>query len=316
MPSMIKMNGELADYHYKRLSSLQLQTAMRVHTHVRRFMGSFLFDEGFSEIPPVILSPLTDPLNHPTLDPVLSCYGYKYQLTKSMIFHKQLAVMAQEKIFCFSPNLRFEPEDKCESGRHLFEFTQLDLEMANATRDDAMELMERMYVALMEYCEKELSSELNSIGRTLTVPSAPFRRITFNDALERYGEDFEAILSAESKEPVWIIDIPLLDREFYDLEDPTQKGILLDMDLIYPEGFGEASSGGEREYKYERIVERIHKKDQDEKDYALLLQMASKGLLPSAGFGIGIERIVRFICGFEHIEDAALFPKIPGKYCI
>jgi asparaginyl-tRNA synthetase len=311
-----ELKEKVADYHYTRLTSKEMQTAMKVHTHVRRYMGDFLFKEGFVEIPPVILSPLTDPLNHPTLDPVLTCYGHKYQLTKSMIFHKQLALLSQEKIFCFSPNLRFECEDKAESGCHLFEFTQLDLELKDAPREVSMDLMERMYVGLMQYCKEALSDELAWLKRTIPVPTQPFKRVSYTEAKEQYGPDFEDVLSKEATEPFWIVDIPLLDREFYDREDPEQEGILRDMDLIYPEGFGEASSGGEREFEYDRIVERIHKKEQDTKDFSILLEMASKGLVPSSGFGIGVERLVRYICGFERIEDAALFPKVPGKLCI
>jgi asparaginyl-tRNA synthetase len=234
-----------------------------------------------------------------------------------MIFHKQLAVMAYEKIFSFSPNLRFEPLERTESGRHLFEFTQLDLEVRNASREDVMRLMERMYTGLMEYCAKELADDLAEIGRTLTVPTAPFKRVAYKEAEAEYGKTFETDLSRAEKEPFWIIDIPLLDREFYDREDPERPDILLDMDLIYPEGFGEASSGGEREWEYSQIMRRIDKKQQDPSDFCVLVDLAKEGkILPSAGFGIGIERLVRYICGFDRIETAALFPKVPGKLCI
>ncbi|MDD4281580.1 MAG: asparagine synthetase A [Candidatus Methanofastidiosa archaeon] len=307
---------EVTDYA-ERVSSHEMQVAMKVHTHVRRYLGDFLFREGFIEIPPVILSPITDPLNHPTLDPTFTCYGHNYQLTKSMIFHKQLAVLGYDKIFSFSPNLRFEPLERVKSGRHLFEFTQLDLEVRNASRDDVMALMERMYAGLMAYCVETLKDDLASIGRTLTVPAAPFRRVGFLDAKEQYGESFENDLSRDSTDPLWIVDIPLLDREFYDREDPERPNILLDMDLLYPEGYGEASSGGEREWEYAQIMKRIEKKEQDPLDFCVLVDLAQEGkIVPSAGFGIGIERLVRYICGFDRIEMAALFPKVPGKLCI
>jgi asparaginyl-tRNA synthetase len=88
------------------------------------------------------------------------------------------------------------------------------------------------------------------------------------------------------------------------------------MDLIYPEGYGEAVSGGERENEYERIKYRIHKKGQTYAQFKNYLKCAKEGLPPSAGFGIGIERLTRYICGLERIEEASLFPKIPGKACI
>ncbi|MHC1604865.1 MAG: asparagine synthetase A [Candidatus Methanofastidiosia archaeon] len=307
---------KIIDHHYARLKSEQLQAVSIVQSHVRRFLGNFLFDRGFVEIPPVILSPITDPLDNPTLDPRVSCYGSNYQLTKSMIFHKQFALLAHPKIFCFSPNLRFECVEKVETGKHLFEFTQLDLEIKGASREEVMDLEEKMFVSLIKYCKKEVAGELQMFGRELKVPKTPFLRVEYETAEKLAGEHFEDELSRDASEPFWIVDIPLEAREFYDREDSGKKGYLLDMDMIYPEGFGEASSGGEREYEFERIVERIKKKQQDMSNFSILLSMASKGLEPSAGFGIGIERLVRYICGFKRIDDVALFPKIPGRLCL
>jgi asparaginyl-tRNA synthetase len=140
--------------------------------------------------------------------------------------------------------------------------------------------------------------------------------MTYKEAYKTYGEDFEEKISQDHKEPVWLIDIPLSSREFYDKEDPDHPGVLRDMDLIYPEGYGEAISGGEREHVYERITTRIQQKGQTLEQFKEYLQLAQQGLPPSAGFGIGIERLTRFICGLSSIEEASLFPKIPGKTCI
>ena len=119
-----------------------------------------------------------------------------------------------------------------------------------------------------------------------------------------------------NKEPIWIVDMPLKNREFYDKEYVNKPGYLKDMDLIYPEGYGEALSGGEREYEYELIKKRILKKGQALTQFKKYLELAKGDLPPSAGFGIGIERLTRFICGLKRIEEASLFPKIPGKECI
>ena len=88
------------------------------------------------------------------------------------------------------------------------------------------------------------------------------------------------------------------------------------MDLIYPEGYGEALSGGERENRYDRIIQRILKKGQKLSQFKEYLIMAREDLPPSAGFGIGIERLTLFICGLKGIDEVSLFPKIPGKHCI
>ncbi|KAA8923501.1 asparagine synthetase A [Thermoplasma sp.] len=299
---------EISDH----LEKPELYHALKVQSSIRSITSEFLKERGFIEVPPVIISVLTDPLNHPVFDPTIDYYGYRYSLTKSMIFHKHLLTKHFDRIFTFSPNIRLEEQDKVKTGRHLAEFTQLDLEMKGASRDEVIGLGEEMIIDLFRKIKKTNGEDLKFFGRDLAIPSRPFKRIAYLDAYRQYGEDFEHILSSEMKEPFWIVDIPLEKREFYDREDPSRPGILVDMDLIYPEGYGEALSGGEREYELSRIIDRIHRKGQTEEQFKWYIEFAREGLNPSAGFGIGIERLTRFICGLERIEDAHPFPKIPG----
>ena len=170
--------------------------------------------------------------------------------------------------------------------------------------------------ALIKTVRKTCKKELKELGREIKIPKTPFKQFAYEEAYEKYGEDFEKKLSEEHKEPIWVVDIPLKCREFYDKENPEKPGYLRDMDLIYPEGYGEALSGGEREYEYERIKTRIHKKGQTLVKFKEYVKLAKDGLPASAGFGIGIERLTRFICGLDKIEDTSLFPKVPGKHCI
>ncbi len=306
---------ELEQYG-KRLSSPYLRKAMKIHSDVRKFMSDFLKNErDFVEIPPVIISAITDPLNHPTTKSQVQVYGYTYELTKSMIFHKQIAMHALDKIFSFSPNIRLEPTERKKTGRHLIEFTQIDVEQKNASRDDVIDLAEDLVIYTIKKLLEKDSDILKSVGRDLKVPTKPFKRIAYAEALKNYGEDFETKLSKEAKEPFWLIDIEIMEREFYDREDPARPGILLDMDLIYPEGFGEASSGGEREYELDQIYKRIAKKGQTPEQFKWYIEFVKKfGLIPSAGFGIGIERFVRFVMGAKDVKDVTLFPKAPGEY--
>jgi len=113
----------------KRFSSPLLKDALKIHSDIRKFMADFLREEGFIEIPPVIISGVTDPLNHPTSKSQVEVNGFNYELTKSMIFHKQIILQSLDKIFSFSPNVRLEPVERKETGRHLIEFTQLDVEV-------------------------------------------------------------------------------------------------------------------------------------------------------------------------------------------
>lgn len=289
---------------------------LKIQSKIRRILADYLESKDFIEISPVILSPMTDPLNHPTAPGDVECYGRKYHLTQSMIFHKQVALKTLDKIFVFSPNVRLEGKERKDTGRHLFEFTQLDLEIKGAKREDVIRLCEEMIKDLITSIKESCKDELEQLQREIKVPKTPFKRISYKEAYERYGEDFETIISKKNKEPVWIIDMPIMQREFYDKEHKDKKGYLADMDLIYPEGYGEALSGGEREFEYERIKKRMKIKGKKYSEFKEYLKIAEKGLPPSAGFGIGIERLTRFICGLKKIEEATLFPKIPGEKCV
>ena len=230
---------------------------LRIKSEIVFTAGQFLREEGFLEILPVLLSPITDPLHHETYGGSVDYYGTPYQLTKSMILHKQLALRTVPRIFCFSPNVRMEPAERAPLGRYLAEFVQLDLEIRDATRDDVMALGEGLLVRILSAVSARCADELRALGRDLRVPSAPFDRISFDDAAALHGEPFDDALSAERLSPAWIVDFPRRVREFYDREDPHRPEVLLDMDLLYPEGFGEALSGGEREFKLERILDRL-----------------------------------------------------------
>lgn len=303
----------LAKKYYERFRDPAMREMLIVKTQVRNAMANYLFNNGFLEISAVMVSPETDPLCHDVFSTDFEYYGETYTITKSMILHKLMAVTGVEKFFCFSPNLRLEVKETAQTGRHLFEFTQLDLEIRNASRDDLLKLGEEIYTHVFTEVKKNCKKQLDFFGRDFKIPKTPFKRVAFMDAMEKHGKDFEVILSKEMEDPFWLIDIPDWKREFYDKEDPKRPGILLDMDVIYPEGFGEGLSGGMRENEYDKIKERIIRQNLDLDDYKLYLELAKLGFPPSGGFGIGIERITRYICGIKHVKDATLFPKIPGE---
>jgi len=295
------------------MSSELKATVLRITSEVLGAAREFLAREGFVELLPVITAPVTDPLRHNTDRAVIEAYGGQWHLTRSMIFHKQAAVRACERIFSFSPNIRLEPSESGRTGRHLFEFVQLDLEVRGATREEVMSLGERLFTYVMERVRSDCCRELSRLGRELPSFQPPFPRITYQEAQARYGEGFEEALSRAAETPVWVIDFPIEVREFYDREDPQRPGILLDMDLVYPEGYGEALSGGEREHEPSRILTRLRTQGLSPDDYRSLLSLAEEGLPPSAGFGIGIERWVRFLAGLPHVRETRLFPRVPGE---
>jgi asparaginyl-tRNA synthetase len=302
--------------YIEQLKSKRLCLAVSLQTKLISIIREFLVKEGFKELLPVIISPITDPLADYRLRGEVDCYGFKYQITKSMIFHKQIALHAFPEIFCLSPNVRIEPAERKTTGRHLIEFVQLDLEVREASREEIIGLGERLFSNLITRVKDTCREEMKFFGRQLPDFIPPFPRISYQEAVTSYGENFELVLSRDVSQPVWLVDFPLEVREFYDREDAGRPGMLVDMDLIYPEGFGEALSGGEREYEYEKIKNRILRKGINLETYDLYLKFAERGLYPSAGFGFGIERLTRYICGLPDIADTRLFAKKPGVYSL
>jgi asparaginyl-tRNA synthetase len=304
------------DEYLQLMGSTRLRTAVSVQTKLISIIRDFLLKNGFVELLPVIISPFTDPLTDYRVRGEIECYGFNYQITKSMIFHKQLALRTFPKIFSFSPNVRIEPAERQNSGRHLIEFVQVDLEVREAGREQIIELGERLFSTVIREIRQQAEEELALLGRKLPSFSMPYQRVQYSQAKSLYGQDFELKLSAEMREPVWLLDFPLEEREFYDREDEARPGELVDMDLIYPEGYGEALSGGEREYLARKIKNRIIRKGIDLQAYKLYLDFAERGLFPSAGFGFGLERLTCYVCGYDDIGLSRMFAKKPGAFSL
>jgi asparaginyl-tRNA synthetase len=283
---------------------------------VLRYTTEFFHEKGFTQLMPVMLSPVTDPLGPDPGSTVIKTgeieyLGQKLSLTQSMILHKQMALKkGLESIFIISPNVRLEHPKRKETGKHLFEFSQVDFEIANARMDDVFSLMEDYLSGLVMYTKDRHSPLLKSLGRKLPLIKGPFPRYTTMELREKYGPDWEHELSSMSEQPFWALSHK---REFYDREDPSAPGTYLNYDLVYPEGYCEALSGAEREYKYQSIVKRIERDGLEISRYKPYLEFAKSGLIPSAGGGLGVERLVRFLAGAEHVGDVQLFRRVPGE---
>ncbi|WP_346765231.1 asparagine synthetase A [Thermococcus sp. 18S1] len=286
----------------------KIEPIMEIQTRVIDYMTRYMVSEGFKWMLPVMLSSITDPLwpdpaaEEALKPPEVEVYGSRLRLTHSMILHKQMAVaMGIDRLFILSPNVRLEGRS-ADDGRHAYEFTQLDFEIAYASMDDVMSLIEGLISGLFK--------EARSWGLEREVPKvrAPFKRFTLEEIKEEFGDEEEA--SKVMKEPFWVLDIK---REFYDREDPERPGHFRNYDLYLPEGYGEVSSGGEREWEYEVIVRKMREAGISLEAFRPYLEVAKAGLLrPSAGAGIGVERLVRYMVGAKHIAEVQPFPRIPG----
>jgi len=304
---------EVASSLQGRLRDRRLDAVMRIQAVLLREIDEFMRDNGVLEIMPVIVAPITDPLTHGVLDAEIEYYNQRLKLTKSMLFHKQLALVSEERraIYCVSPNIRLEPAESSEKGRYLIEFSQVDFEIKHAKMRDLMDFMERLVVRVFTRIKEECKGELQLLGRELPIPQRPFNVHDSVDVKKIYSEDFERKLSQKEISPFWITNF---DREPYDKEDLDHPGNFLNYDLVYPEGYGEGLSGGEREYEYHRIVYRMQRNKVPLDAFKAYLELARRGVIPpSAGAGFGVERMLRYICGIRNIADVCLFPKVPGE---
>lgn len=290
----------------------ELKEIMKVQSAALKAIDTFMYSRGIVHLMPVMLSPVTDPLCHDVFDASIEYCGQKLELTKSMIFHKQLAMMSDsiKGIYIVSPNIRLEFEGCAESGKHLIEFSQVDIELPKASSRDFMDFIEDLYSYLFSFVKQECKQELKKLGRKISVPTKPFKVFDSTELKEKFGDDFERIISEKEKHSFWITDHY---REFYDKEDPKTKKHV-NYDLVYPEGFGEALSGGEREFEFEVIKRKMLERKMDLDSFSPYLAIAEKGLLkPTAGGGFGVERLVRFLTGRKHIKEVTLFPRVPGE---
>ena len=302
-----------------------MKFVLKVQDQILTSIREFLRKQGFIEILAPIIGPATDPGIRGAKQVSVQYYGASFKIMSSMILYKQMMITSFRKVFALSPNIRLEPLESAKTARHLAEFRQIDLEMANTSYDEAMNLAERMLMSVVKDVRKECCEELKGLGRDLKEVTTPLKRMTHKQAVEllrsngykvSYVEeipwDAEAVLSAMHEQAFFVYDYPLVSRGFYDREDPRRPGILRDFDMLYPESFGEAISGGEREHTYEGVLKRMKLTSINPEDYKWYLQMLKEGVPHSAGFGIGIERLTRWICGLKTIWEAVPFPKVPG----
>jgi asparaginyl-tRNA synthetase len=288
----------------------------RITSETLAFTSDFFHHRDFIQLMPVILSPVTDPLGPDPNSTVIKTgeveyLGQKLALTQSMILHKQIAVKkGLDRLFIISPNVRLEHPKRRESGRHLFEFSQVDFEIAKGKMEDVFRLMDDYMAGVSEHVASTCEDELSMLGRAIPKIRGPFPRYTTHELEKKYGEDWEHTASLDHETPFWAL---CHKREFYDKEDPKKPGHYLNYDMIYPGGFGEALSGAEREHEYGAIIRRIGKDKLDSGKYAPYLELAKDGLVPSAGGGFGVERLVRFLSGAEHVGDVQMFRRVPGE---
>ena len=244
-------------------------------------------------------------------------------LTQSGQLYNEANAMALGKVYSFGPTFRAE---KSKTRRHLTEFWMVEPEMAYATLEDATELAENLVASVVARVLDRRSKELTFLERdtaALERVQTPFPRITYDEAARiinenglefKSGRDFggpdETAIADRFDRPVAVQKFPSAIKAFYMKSDPERPDLSLSVDVLAPEGYGEIIGGGERLDDYEVLLERIRTHELPQEAFEWYLDLRRYGSVPHAGFGMGLERVVSWICGLEHVRETIPFPRM------
>ncbi len=247
----------------------------------------------------------------------------KAYLTQSGQLYVEATAAALGKVYCFGPTFRAE---KSKTRRHLTEFWMLEPEAAFAHLEDMMALGEGLVSHMVESVLMNSRRELETLKRDtskLEGVQPPFPRITYDEAIQvlqkrgnptQWGDDFggdeETILSSAFDRPLIVHRYPAAIKAFYMRPDPQKPKLALGFDMLAPEGYGEIIGGGERIADYDLLVRRLRENNLPEEAFQWYLDLRRYGSVPHAGFGLGLERTVAWICGTEHIREVIPFPRM------
>ena len=258
-----------------------------------------------------------------TLFPVPYFDDQTAYLTQSGQLYNEANAMALGRVYCFGPTFRAE---KSKTRRHLTEFWMVEPEVAYATLDDITVLAEGLVVDVVGRVLERRRRELTVLERDTTSlerVTSPFPRVTYDEAAAllkakglpfEWGGDFgspdETAISEAFDRPVAVTGYPSAVKAFYFKPHPDRPEVSLSMDMLAPEGYGEIIGGGQRIDDYDLLMKRLEEHKLRAQDYEWYLDLRRFGSVPHAGFGMGIERVVSWICGLEHLREAIPYPRM------
>jgi len=300
---------------------------LRVRAEIIKAARDYFDDLGFVLTDPPILTPAACE-GTTTLFPV-DYFDEQAFLTQSGQLYIEATAMALGKVYSFGPTFRAE---KSKTRRHLTEFWMVEPEVAYAGLEDIMELGEGLISFLVQRCLEKRRADLQTIGRDISKLekiTPPFPRITYDEAVKmlqeahaqgkletrfEYGGDLgspdETYLSSQFEKPVMVHRYPAKVKAFYMEPDPQRPDLALCVDVLAPEGYGEIIGGSQRIASYDLLLKRIHEHGLPESAFKWYLDLRKYGSIPHAGFGMGIERAVAWICGLEHVRETIPFPRM------
>jgi asparaginyl-tRNA synthetase len=323
-PIQLKEHGVdfLLDQRHLWIRTPRQASILRLRAEAERAARNFMDSQGYTLTDAPIFTPAACE-GTTTLFEVNYIDDQKAYLTQSGQLYVEATAAALGKVYTFGPTFRAE---KSKTRRHLTEFWMLEPEAAFAHLEDMIQLGEGLVSAIVQSAVKNRSRELEMLERDvkkLEKITPPFPRISYEDAIAvlqkagnpaKFGDDFggdeETILSKEFEKPVVIHRYPAAMKAFYMATDPERPELSLSFDMIAPEGYGEIIGGGERQSNYDTLIRRIRESNLPEESFQWYLDLRRYGSVPHAGFGLGLERAVAWICGTEHIREVIPFPRM------
>jgi asparaginyl-tRNA synthetase len=317
----------LMEHRHLWLRSPRQASILRVRAAIIKAARDFFDERGFTLTDPPIITPAACE-GTTTLFPV-DYFEEQAYLTQSGQLYIEASAMALGKVYSFGPTFRAE---KSKTRRHLTEFWMVEPEVAFAQLDDLMDLAEQFISFIVKRCLETRRSDLQIIGRDvakLEKIEAPFPRITYDEAVAKLQEGYakgalenkfewggdlgspdETYLSAQYEKPLMVHRYPASVKAFYMEPDPQRPELALCVDVLAPEGYGEIIGGSQRMASHELLLKRIHEHGLPEEAFKWYLDLRKFGSVPHAGFGMGIERAVAWICGLEHVRETIPFPRM------
>jgi asparaginyl-tRNA synthetase len=323
-PIQLKEHGVdfLLDRRHLWIRTPRQAAILRIRAEAERAARNFMDAQGYTLTDAPIFTPAACE-GTTTLFEVNYIDEQKAYLTQSGQLYVEALAAALGKVYTFGPTFRAE---KSKTRRHLTEFWMLEPEAAYAHLEDMVQLAEGLVSAVVQSVATNRTRELGLIERdvaSLQKITPPFPRITYDDAIKvlqkagnpaKWGDDFggdeETIISKEFDRPVVIHRYPAAMKAFYMASDAERPELSLSFDMIAPEGYGEIIGGGERLADYDTLVRRLREHNLPEESFQWYLDLRRYGSVPHAGFGLGLERTVAWICGTEHIREVIPFPRM------
>ena len=313
--------GFLMEHRHLWLRSSRQHAILRVRHEIIKTCRNFFDDRDFTLIDTPIFTP--NACEGTTTLFQTQYFDQTAYLAQSGQLYGEAAAAAFGKIYCFGPTFRAE---KSKTRRHLMEFWMVEPEIAFAELSDVMKLAEELVSVVIQRVLENRRVELEILERDVVALEAmipPFPQITYEQAIARlkeknveieFGDDFgseqETILAQSFDRPVLVHRYPAAAKAFYMAKDPDRPDLALCMDMLAPEGYGEIIGGGQRIHDLDTLRQQIEAHELPEEAFKWYVDLRRYGSVPHAGFGMGIERVVAWICGLDHVRETIPFPRM------